>query len=354
MKPIAIVIVLSLFHVLLASEALGQQWCTPGATGECDEIHEDPGCRITECCDQVCEADPICCDFEWDKLCVQAQEEVCGGLTCPGLQKCDDNSLDPGCSDQTCCRLVCNHDWYCCWIRWDDYCISISESICDVAPCEIAIPDEAVQENEVCYERLNEGCNRIEPIMDPLGCGTWITGTCTTDTPRDSDWYAISVDVPMTIEVTLESEFPAQVVLVSGPCEGPLESHVLLNSMPCRGAIQFEQAVDPGIWSLVVAPGTVEKPIRSGLPCDQEETKGFMGDDASDEEPSFFGLRYLIGLQCEPAVLPGDVNQDGKVDGADILVILAWWGTDESIADIDGNGTVDGADLLIVLAYWSG
>lgn len=330
------------------------QWCNPEATGECDEVHKTPGCRITECCDQVCEADPICCEVEWDKLCVEAQAEFCGGYACPGLQTCDADSLEPGCSNQDCCRLVCNHDWFCCWIRWDDYCISLAESICEVAPCELTIPDEAVFETEVCYERLNDGCNGAEPAFDQLNCGDSVVGTCTTDTPRDTDWYALSISEPTTIQVTLESEFPAQLVLVSGPCEGPVETHVLVSSAPCRGEVEFAYALDPGTWSLVVGPGTDMKPVRGGLPCDQEETDGFMGDDSTSEEPSFFGLRYLLRLSCESDGLLGDLNQDGNVDGADILIVLAWWGTDDPTSDIDGNGVVNGADLLIVLAYWTG
>ena len=79
-----------------------------------------------------------------------------------------------------------------------------------------------------------------------------------------------------------------------------------------------------------------------------------MGDDSTSEEPSFFGLRYLLRLSCESDGLLGDLNQDGNVDGADILIVLAWWGTDDPTSDIDGNGVVNGADLLIVLAYWTG
>jgi hypothetical protein len=55
---------------------------------------------------------------------------------------------------------------------------------------------------------------------------------------------------------------------------------------------------------------------------------------------------------------PGDVNGDGVVDTADLLALLAAWGTcpdppADCPADFDGDGTVGTADLLILLANWT-
>jgi YVTN family beta-propeller protein len=54
---------------------------------------------------------------------------------------------------------------------------------------------------------------------------------------------------------------------------------------------------------------------------------------------------------------PGDVDGDGDVDTADLLLLLAAWGDcpdppEECPADFDGDGDVDTADLLILLANW--
>ena len=51
---------------------------------------------------------------------------------------------------------------------------------------------------------------------------------------------------------------------------------------------------------------------------------------------------------------PGDLNGDGAIDGADLGLLLAAWGTDDPAADLDGNGTVDGADLGLLLGLWTG
>lgn len=49
-----------------------------------------------------------------------------------------------------------------------------------------------------------------------------------------------------------------------------------------------------------------------------------------------------------------DIDGDGDVDGADLGLVLASWGFDDSWADLDSNGIVDGGDLGAILAAWTG
>lgn len=54
----------------------------------------------------------------------------------------------------------------------------------------------------------------------------------------------------------------------------------------------------------------------------------------------------------------GDLDVDGRVDGADLGLLLNSWNAsclvqDPCNADLDGSGTVDAADLGILLAAWS-
>jgi len=64
------------------------------------------------------------------------------------------------------------------------------------------------------------------------------------------------------------------------------------------------------------------------------------------------GTISRIGGAYDPGLV-ADLNNDGQVDGADLGVLLARWGTDGS-ADLDGNGDVDGADLGLLLGAWGG
>ena len=52
----------------------------------------------------------------------------------------------------------------------------------------------------------------------------------------------------------------------------------------------------------------------------------------------------------------GDLNGDGTVGAADLLILLASWGPcddcNDCPADLDGNCTVGAIDLLILLVNW--
>ena len=50
----------------------------------------------------------------------------------------------------------------------------------------------------------------------------------------------------------------------------------------------------------------------------------------------------------------GDINNDGKVDGADIGLLIGAWGSSNPAADINHDGVVDGGDLGILLGNWTG
>ncbi len=50
---------------------------------------------------------------------------------------------------------------------------------------------------------------------------------------------------------------------------------------------------------------------------------------------------------------PWDLDENGLVDTADFLALLAAWGTDPGgPPDFDGNGDVDVTDFLDLLANW--
>lgn len=57
-----------------------------------------------------------------------------------------------------------------------------------------------------------------------------------------------------------------------------------------------------------------------------------------------------IGDGCGP---DPDLDGDGRVDGADLGLMLVGWGSGGP-ADLDGSGTVDGGDLGLLLVAWTG
>jgi adhesin HecA-like repeat protein len=58
------------------------------------------------------------------------------------------------------------------------------------------------------------------------------------------------------------------------------------------------------------------------------------------------------GETCGGDPVFGDLNDDGVVDGADLGLLLASWGT-PGPGDLDGSGEVDGADLGLLLSSWT-
>ena len=73
--------------------------------------------------------------------------------------------------------------------------------------------------------------------------------------------------------------------------------------------------------------------------------------DGFVELPTDFGAQLRIDIV--ESITPGDLDQDGEVDAADLSAFLALWDTTGPEApDFDGDGFVGAADLLILLANW--
>ena len=49
-----------------------------------------------------------------------------------------------------------------------------------------------------------------------------------------------------------------------------------------------------------------------------------------------------------------DLNNDGRISGNDLALLLGYWGTGGPLGDIDFDGTVGGGDLALLLSTWTG
>jgi hypothetical protein len=68
------------------------------------------------------------------------------------------------------------------------------------------------------------------------------------------------------------------------------------------------------------------------------------------------GIDALLvqATECvEPPDFQGDLNGDGRVDGEDVGLFLAFWDANGGEADFNGDGIVDGADFGILLLNWT-
>ncbi|MDG2029933.1 MAG: GC-type dockerin domain-anchored protein [Phycisphaerales bacterium] len=63
----------------------------------------------------------------------------------------------------------------------------------------------------------------------------------------------------------------------------------------------------------------------------------------------------LHDASCGPLTnCQGDVNHDGLVNGSDISMVIASWGSSDPTADLDGDGIVNATDLVFILGNWQG
>lgn len=324
------------------------------STAPCLEPHEGVGCIVIECCQLVCKTNPLCCEIQWDAECAALADAVCDGLVCPSPGACLDVREEPGCDDPDCCKLVCRVDSFCCFTAWDALCVQAADLLCGTGPCTIAIPAEALDEEEPCYKRLNDGCNRPEDAMLPLECGMVRKGKWVTGGPRDTDWYAIEVSAPTVVRLELTAEFPSQLLLMRGACLGPFEVLAQGNGQPCGSAV-IELELAPGTYRCLVAGGIPDRVFRNAFPCDEIDPKNPPIPGEPTPPPPPWNLRYVLRSTCVASLL-GDLNGDGSVNAADLAILLGAWGLTEvgtAGGDLNGDGLVGSADLAILLGAWT-
>ncbi len=70
-----------------------------------------------------------------------------------------------------------------------------------------------------------------------------------------------------------------------------------------------------------------------------------IGTDTRNRIAAFEGCPEVVST-------PGDLNGDGVVNGGDITILLAAWGTADAAADLNGDGIVNASDLTALLGFW--
>ncbi len=106
------------------------QEAPPGAS-PC-EVHDGPLADAPGCCEAVCEADAFCCDTQWDQICVLGAVALCRATCpppapCPSPFSCFEPHELPACDDPLLCDQVCGADPFCCEVRWDEPCVFLAE-----------------------------------------------------------------------------------------------------------------------------------------------------------------------------------------------------------------------------------
>ncbi len=353
------------------------------ATGSCFVAHDSPGCDLEECCQLICnEVDPFCCNKQWDGVCVNSAEEFCDtSMTCPGTadcyeahaspscvneeccadvcdemptccqlewtQECADLAFEecpcgapdsgdcfavnetPGCEELECCSRVCGMDGFCCYAGWEETCVIEASQFCGVPACELQCPPDATLEAEVCGQEINAGCNADNPhdpknpAFTPIGCGETFCGTIFASGPRDTDWYEITVAEPTALTWSAATEFPAALIIVEGNCDTRFGAVAEAFTSNCAPA-EVTACVQPGTYYLFLSSAIEERNLRAGIPCPScaEDLNG-------DGVVGTFDLAFLLGNwgPCPPFEdCPPDFTEDDVVGPLDLAILLGAWG----------------------------
>ena len=368
------------------------------STNDCFEISTAPGCADAVCCAAVCAADPFCCNFEWDFLCVKGALGTCDPdpVGCPtATNDCIDTSVQPGCADAACCEAVCSADPACCVITWDLSCVQVAVSLCDLTPaCGTSTNDcfvgatTAGCSDETC-------CLTICPF-DPSCClAEW-------------DQFCASTALAISAQPGCSDEACCTAICAADPfcCNGawdvlcvqaaqasctggqapPLEvcgttpnSCFEVGGPGCADAAccQFICAQDPSCcqtaWDALCVEAANEFCAPTQLlqsacaaadhDCDTVGTPGCIDETCCAMVCSYApdccviawdAMCVDLALRGCGSSLVGDINGDAAVNGADLALLLSAWGACSGCdADLDDNGAVDATDLALILAGWT-
>jgi len=121
-------------------QACGSGGSSNVGSGSCTHNVCDTGAALDGACDScaasVCAEDPYCCTTEWDSICVGEVDQFCGAGTCNGgggSNNCHDEctvgaKMSAACG--TCVADVCAYDSFCCDTEWDALCVDHADALC--------------------------------------------------------------------------------------------------------------------------------------------------------------------------------------------------------------------------------
>jgi hypothetical protein len=143
----------------------------------------------------------------------------------------------------------------------------------------------------------------------------------------------------------------AQIAQMSG---GPVDS--IAGDLSYDGSVPW-LAWGPYLWADGMTPNT------SGLlwQCADFAEDGTHPSESGQSKVGQALYEFFLSspftepwFATELAPSAGDLNGDGKVNGADLSILLGSWGVcARCIADITGDGIVNGNDLAVMLAAWT-
>jgi hypothetical protein len=141
------------------SVAHAQSACGSPGAGSCLQIHQSAGCSNQSCCQVVCGLVPDCCTVGWDTTCVELANSECPFLCgASGAGDCRVAHATPACNNEACCTTVCNIDPGCCQFQWDLICAFEAQLYCAPPP---PVPCGAPNAGSCVIPHGTPACNNL-------------------------------------------------------------------------------------------------------------------------------------------------------------------------------------------------
>lgn len=179
------------------------------------------------------------------------------------------------------------------------------------------------------------------------GTGTTTLYNASIDDGTDADWYTLPASAGGKVTVTVTPSGLA--AYQAGPQTSACNTGTTINSLVAQNLVL--QVYAPSNLSTAIATqnataagsaeSIVDLPITTG---------GTWFVRVSSSSGGTTTQLYTLTATVTAGRI-GDFNADGLVDGGDLSILLASWGT-PGWTDLDGSGSTDGADLSVLLGNW--
>ncbi|HET6585299.1 MAG TPA: hypothetical protein VFG69_17695 [Nannocystaceae bacterium] len=154
----------------------------PAGNGDCCTAHAQGGCADAAIQACVCADDAECCEQGWDDFCVESVDVLgcaqCGNAPPPGDEggpmgggDCCAPQGVPGCADAMVESCVCNADPFCCQQEWNEECVfEVDDLGCGDCGGVMPPPDPSGGgDGACCMPTGGPGCG--DPFVEECICG---------------------------------------------------------------------------------------------------------------------------------------------------------------------------------------
>lgn len=233
-SPILKIVLIVALTLSAAQAQTPEGFCGNPFAGSCCEANGTQACNNPACCVAICAIDPFCCDVEWDQICAnEACDEplclcfcICGALA----GDCCAPHGSPGCNDIPCCEAVCEADPFCCDTEWDQICADEAAALCGCRQPDLIVDDiwltpdpPIVGEPFTIHTNL---CNVGDAdIIDDIALEYFIDGNFACSDTLSSGLDADSCDTELCSNNVVNSREPHELCVVIDPDNDFAESN---------------------------------------------------------------------------------------------------------------------------------